>query len=519
MKARQRIFSIAAAGLVATLLPTSSASASLAAPTTVDDAATFAAGSPTVVDVLANDTSAGVAVLTLAADGQSGAPLHGSVTVTSVLVGGISRAALSYTPDAGWYGSDWFGYRLTDESALSDSAVVAVTVTPLPPIVGPDVASVAPADSVRVTVLDNDTDPYGLLLTVTAVTSGTHGAIVGVASGRAITYAPAVGRSGADTVAYTVLSASGATARGTVTITTLPSSPGHVATLSAPAAVIVLRHMTLTGAVDPHGDVLPTVAIQSLEAAGWVTSSTVQPSELGSFSADWAPDKPGTVLLRALAIWADGTSATSPTVTTAVVGSADPVVSVPLTRSAVLYSYRSGCPVAPQGLRRLSVNFWDYSGHVRRGSIVLAPSAVAAVRSVFTAAFTAPFRIKAIGPVEVFYRSGTVSPTQSDINAMNAGNTSAFNCRTVTGSRYRVSQHSYGNAIDVNTFENPYATSSKVYPVAAAYRYYAMRRYHLRDTGVIAPNSLISRAFAAQRWLWGARWTRHDYQHFSANGG
>ena len=135
MKARQRIFSIAAAGLVATLLPTSSASASLAAPTTVDDAATFAAGSPTVVDVLANDTSAGVAVLTLAADGQSGAPLHGSVTVTSVLVGGISRAALSYTPDAGWYGSDWFGYRLTDESALSDSAVVAVTVTPLPPIV------------------------------------------------------------------------------------------------------------------------------------------------------------------------------------------------------------------------------------------------------------------------------------------------------------------------------------------------------------------------------------------------
>ena len=102
---------------------------------------------------------------------------------------------------------------------------------------------------------------------------------------------------------------------------------------------------------------------------------------------------------------------------------------------------------------------------------------------------------------------------------MNAGNTSAYNCRKVTGSRYRVSQHSYGNAIDVNTFENPYATASTVYPKAAAYRYYTMRRYHLGDHGVIAPTSVVARAFAAQRWLWGARWSRHDYQHFSSNGG
>ena len=50
---------------------------------------------------------------------------------------------------------------------------------------------------------------------------------------------------------------------------------------------------------------------------------------------------------------------------------------------------------------------------------------------------------------------------------MAAGNTSAFNCREVTGNPYRLSQHSYGNAIDINTFENPYVTSSKVYPAKA----------------------------------------------------
>jgi hypothetical protein len=46
-----------------------------------------------------------------------------------------------------------------------------------------------------------------------------------------------------------------------------------------------------------------------------------------------------------------------------------------------------------------------------------------------------------------------------------------------------------------------------------------MRRYHLRDQGVIAPASLVARAFASRHWLWGARWSNHDYQHFSANGG
>ena len=54
-----------------------------------------------------------------------------------------------------------------------------------------------------------------------------------------------------------------------------------------------------------------------------------------------------------------------------------------------------------------------------------------------------------------FYAAGRRSPTGSDLAAMRADNTSAFNCRTVTGNPYRLSQHSYGNAIDINTVRNP----------------------------------------------------------------
>ena len=51
---------------------------------------------------------------------------------------------------------------------------------------------------------------------------------------------------------------------------------------------------------------------------------------------------------------------------------------------------------------------------------------------------------------------------------MAANNTSAFNCRKVVGNPYRISQHSYGNAIDINTVRNPYVVGSRVYPAFAA---------------------------------------------------
>ena len=103
--------------------------------------------------------------------------------------------------------------------------------------------------------------------------------------------------------------------------------------------------------------------------------------------------------------------------------------------------------------------------------------------------------------------------------AMRAGNTSAFNCRHVTGNPYRMSRHSWGDAIDINTFENPYVTGSRVYPPAAALRYYFHRDAHLNDPGVITRRSPIARALFAHGWYWGARWANPDYQHWSRTGG
>lgn len=173
----------------------------------------------------------------------------------------------------------------------------------------------------------------------------------------------------------------------------------------------------------------------------------------------------------------------------------------------VPYSFRGGCPLGPAGLRRLDLPYWDFAGRMQRGTLVVAASVVPSVLRIFERAFRAQFPIRQMLPVDVF---GGDDPT-----SMAADNTSGFNCRKVVGNPYRVSQHSYGNAVDVNPAENPYVTRSTVYPPGSQA---FLDRGNVR-TGMLVPGGPVPSAMAAEGWLWGARWALPDYQHFSANGG
>ena len=183
--------------------------------------------------------------------------------------------------------------------------------------------------------------------------------------------------------------------------------------------------------------------------------------------------------------------------------------------SQVRFSHRAGCPVAVSQLRNLRMQYWDYGGKVRSGTVVLRADAVDAVRTVFRRAYEQKFPFKLVKPLEGYYAGGARSPHDSDVAAMNAGNTGAFNCRPVVGNPYRTSQHSYGNAIDYNTIQNPYVTASRVYPQAGR-AYLDRSRYR---AGMILPGSVVATTMASRGWPWGARWAYPDYQHFSSNGG
>ncbi len=177
-----------------------------------------------------------------------------------------------------------------------------------------------------------------------------------------------------------------------------------------------------------------------------------------------------------------------------------------VTRGDLPYTYRPGCPVGPSGLRLLKVTHLGFDREFHRGEIVVRTSAVDDVTAVFGRALEARFPIRLMRPVDR-YRG-------SDQKSMAKDNTSAFNCRHVVGNPSRLSQHSYGNAVDVNTKENPYVTGSRVYPPGSSTY---LNRSNVRK-GMLIKSGPIPREFANRRWFWGARWSHPDYQHFSSNG-
>ncbi len=171
-------------------------------------------------------------------------------------------------------------------------------------------------------------------------------------------------------------------------------------------------------------------------------------------------------------------------------------------------SWRPGCPVGPDELRRVRVAYWGFDGFEHAGALIVNADAVDATLTVFRRLHDARFPIRRIVPVDAY--------GADDRTSMAADNTSAFNCRPVAGSNPpRWSEHAYGHAIDVNTIENPYVQGSSVSPPAGA-------GYTDRTTvrpGMAYAGGTVVDAFAAVGWQWGGRWSSPDYQHFSSTGG
>lgn len=389
-----------------------------------------------------------------------------------------------------------------------------------PPLAAPDTATVQAGKAVTVAVLANDSDPDNgpQPLAVTSVTDASGRATL---NGTAVTFVARSADAGTRrTFSYTVTDgAETATATVGVTVTAPPKTAPppvarHVSITLAPE-VVALRSYTLHGTANVADKRPIDVTVQQLSGSRWVTYRTDRADAAGAWAVPFSTSSLKRYAFRAVAVWNDGKRATSSQLARTVVAKPDVVVSGPLSSGDVPYSYRSGCPVTPSGLRRVTMNHIAYSGRVARGSLILRASSVPDMLTVFKASFAARFPLHTLKPTDAFYDGGRRTPTESDLAAMRADNTSAFNCRPVTGNPYRVSQHSYGNAIDINTVRNPYVVGSRVYPsFAGTY----LNRSNVR-TGMITSRGVLAGTMRRVGWPWGARWSHPDYQHFSSNGG
>jgi hypothetical protein len=179
-----------------------------------------------------------------------------------------------------------------------------------------------------------------------------------------------------------------------------------------------------------------------------------------------------------------------------------------VSRASLKKSWHQGCPVSPSSLRGLRLAYWGFDGTKHYGVLVVDADAVSAIRRAFAKIERAHFPIRAIVPVAEY--------GGSDNRSMNHDNTSAFNCRyAVANGPKEWSEHAFGEAVDIDTRENPYKLDGKILPPSG--KPYANRSKHKR--GMIFATGPVVKAFDAVGWGWGGRWSSTpDYQHFSVNG-
>ena len=176
------------------------------------------------------------------------------------------------------------------------------------------------------------------------------------------------------------------------------------------------------------------------------------------------------------------------------------------------YSWTPGCPVGRSSLRYVTVNFWGFDGKRSRGALVVHAAVADRAAQAFTRLYEQRFRIRQMRVMDRSWGHNPKGPGADDYAAMDADNTSAFNCRYVGGQEARKawSNHAYGQAIDVNDFENPYRDDTgRVWPDTW------FVRHREPAPGVFASStSAPVRAFTALGFSWGGRWAAPDLQHF-----
>ncbi|MEO1482569.1 MAG: M15 family metallopeptidase [Myxococcota bacterium] len=171
-------------------------------------------------------------------------------------------------------------------------------------------------------------------------------------------------------------------------------------------------------------------------------------------------------------------------------------------------SLHPGCPVGAKDLRYLEVTHWSFELRVEQGVLVVHKDVADEILAAFKALFEQKFPIERMRLVSEY--------GGSDDRSMEANNTSAFNCRSVTGKPGVFSKHSYGTAIDINPRTNPYVRGTRYEPKNAGPFLDRSKDF----PGSINAGGPVVSIFAKLGWTWGGSWrSLKDYQHFEKRKG
>ena len=231
-------------------------------------------------------------------------PSHGSLSGTA--------PNLTYTPAAGYSGSDSFTFKANDGKVDSNTATVSITVTPAPPVNHTPVATDGSATTDQETAVATPlaaSDLDGDALSFTVVSGPSHGTLSGTAPN--LTYTPAAGFSGSDSFTFRAndgkADSNVATVRITVNRVTKPcTGPNVDAVVSGDqgkaGSAIVSPGLTTTQAGDllvayvaADGPNAPTQKVTTVTGGGVTWTLVARSNSTWGTTEVWQAHAPGTL--------------------------------------------------------------------------------------------------------------------------------------------------------------------------------------------------------------------------------
>lgn len=162
--------------------------------------------------------------------------------------------------------------------------------------------------------------------------------------------------------------------------------------------------------------------------------------------------------------------------------------------------------ISYEDLSYVHVLHYDFEGQVQEGELICNQAIAQDLVDIFYELYESQYPIEKIRLIDEY--------NADDEASMADNNTSCFNYRTVSG-RTKLSNHSYGLAIDINPLYNPYVRTKDgkelISPDNAVP--YADRSADFPHK--IDKNDLCYKVFMEYGFTWGGAWnSSKDYQHF-----
>jgi peptidoglycan L-alanyl-D-glutamate endopeptidase CwlK len=147
----------------------------------------------------------------------------------------------------------------------------------------------------------------------------------------------------------------------------------------------------------------------------------------------------------------------------------------------------------------IDVEYYSFDGKLHKGQLVMHKDTEQDITEIFEMIKEKKFPVNKCIPI--------VEYNWSDNASMDANNSSGFNYRFIAGTK-RLSNHSFGRAVDINPFQNPVIyNDGKISPDGAT--------FDISKPGTFSASHFIVEEFRKRGWRWGGDWTSlKDNHHF-----